>query len=158
LNLIVLTGQEKPEWGIEMRYFGSRLIIVILIVTLFVTSSMIYPQSKNTGNYEVEENEGFSEPNPITTWPTRAGEIWPMHLNNPQHTSYTTAFGPSTNEVLWDNSTGGITYSSPCIADGNVFIGADEAMNCYYENNGTLAWRTYTIQPVTGTFMQITAP
>jgi outer membrane protein assembly factor BamB len=75
-----------------------------------------------------------------------------MHLNNPQHTSYTTAFGPSTNEVLWDNSTGGITYSSPCIADGNVFIGADEAMNCYYENNGTLAWRTYTIQPVTGTF------
>jgi outer membrane protein assembly factor BamB len=33
-----------------------------------------------------------------------------------------------------------------------VFIGSDEHMSAYYENNGTLAWRTDTIEPVTGSF------
>jgi len=40
-------------------------------------------------------------------------------------------------------------YSSPAIAEGKVFIGASDAtgnsyMFAYYQNNGTLAWRTKT--------------
>jgi hypothetical protein len=136
----------------KMRINSSRVLFVILILTLFVASIMTYPQPKTTTDANVKENEGFMELNPVTTRPTRADEIWPMHLNNPLHTSYTTAFGPTTNEVLWDSATGNPTYSSPCVADSMVFIGSDEHMCAYYENNGTLAWRTYTIEPVTGTF------
>jgi outer membrane protein assembly factor BamB len=143
----------------SLKRTSYRLYIVFLLAICILASSIvIYPQPKNTPNDEVEENEILQEPNPWLGRSSRAGIAWPMYLNNPQHSSFISSVGPTTNDVSWDNATGGTTYSSPCFADGKVFIGADEAMNAYYENNGTLAWRTYTIQPVTGTFGVTSSP
>ncbi|UCE38302.1 MAG: PQQ-like beta-propeller repeat protein [Thermoplasmata archaeon] len=143
----------------KMRSFSIRVFIVFLITVLIMASSMVIrTQPKETVDYEDVEDEIYTASDQDMSRPTRAGEPWPMYLNNPKHTSYTTSFGPTINEYSWYSSTGGSTYSSPCLADGRVFIGADEAMNCYYENNGTLAWRTYTIEPVTGTFGVCSSP
>lgn len=143
-----------------MGSYNSRWFIVILVAFFIITGSVImyYPRPSNTMDDEVVENENYSVFYPPLSRPTKAGEAWPMYLNNPQHMSYTTSVGPITDEVSWFNSTNNPTYSSPCVANGKVFIGAEEAMNAFYENNSTLAWRTFTIQPVTGSFGVASSP
>lgn len=78
---------------------------------------------------------------------------WPMHLNNPAHTSYIETPAPSTDILFWSNVTGK-TYSSPSVADGLVFIGSrgvsGDHMNAFYVENGTLAWRMTTYERVSG--------
>jgi outer membrane protein assembly factor BamB len=83
---------------------------------------------------------------------------WRMHLYGPEHNSFTTTSGPVNASILWYNTTGDSTYSSPCVADGRVFLGVGDSMKCYYENNGTLAWTMYPIQNVAGTFGVCSSP
>jgi outer membrane protein assembly factor BamB len=77
-----------------------------------------------------------------------------MHLYNELHRAFTPSPAPLTSDVLWFNATGYITYSSPAIADGMVFIGATDFtgsyMYAFYQSNGTRAWRTQTWAPVAG--------
>ncbi len=78
---------------------------------------------------------------------------WPMHLNNPAHTSFVETPAPSTDILFWSNVTGR-TYSSPSVADGLVFIGSrgvsGDYMSAFYVENGTLAWRMTTYEQVSG--------
>ncbi len=83
---------------------------------------------------------------------------WPMYLHDSVHNSYTFATGPTNGTILWYNTTGDTTYSSPCVANGRVFIGVGDTMKCYYENNGTLNWSMSTIQKVAGTFGVCSSP
>ncbi len=88
----------------------------------------------------------------------RAQNDWTMHLFDPTHTSFTSAIGPTNSSVLWYNTTGDTTYSSPCVADGRVFLGVGDSMKCYYENNGTLAWTMYPDNNVAGGFGVCSSP
>ncbi|MFQ6060162.1 MAG: PQQ-binding-like beta-propeller repeat protein, partial [Thermoplasmata archaeon] len=87
-------------------------------------------------------------PADTTTFP------WPMHLYNEMHRAFTPSPAPETNDVLWSNITGFNTYSSPAVAEGKVFIGGSDStgdyMYAFYQNNGTLAWRTKTYETVSG--------
>ncbi len=134
---------------IEIKRFSPRVLAVILIMILLMANYMVI-NTQPKENAEVVDSD-VNQNIPLSR-STRADDPWPMYLNNPAHTSYSLSSGPTTNDVFWYNSTGNPTYSSPCVANGKVFIGADEAMNAFYISNGTLAWRTQTIQPVTGTF------
>jgi outer membrane protein assembly factor BamB len=93
-------------------------------------------------NDEIDNDDNYFAPNSPFGRSTRAGTPWPMHLNNPTHTSYTLDTGPTTSDILWFNSTGGTTYGSPALVDGVVYIGGGNGMNAFYANNGTLKWRT----------------
>ncbi|MCK5290549.1 MAG: PQQ-binding-like beta-propeller repeat protein [Thermoplasmata archaeon] len=79
---------------------------------------------------------------------------WPMQLHDELHRSYTSAPAPDSSAVLWSNATGPSTYGSPSVADGKVFIGArtpiGDRMFAFHQDNGTQAWSTPTVQPVSG--------
>ncbi|WP_455393125.1 Ig-like domain-containing protein [[Eubacterium] cellulosolvens] len=90
--------------------------------------------------------------------PRRGITDWRMHLYGPEHNAFTSASGPTNASILWYNSTGDTTYSSPCVADGRVFFGVGNRMKCYYENNGTLAWSMSPIQNVAGGFGICSSP
>lgn len=139
------------EWAINMKVYGSKIIAITVIVILIISGSLIIlPRLLDTLDNVPADSETYFPPDPRSSRPTRAGTPWPMHLNNPVHTSFTTDAGPTTNNMLWFNSTGGVTYGSPAVVNDKVFIGGGNGMNCFYANNGTLAWRTPTHDPVPG--------
>jgi outer membrane protein assembly factor BamB len=140
-----------------MKGHVSRIIALIVLTILITVSYVILvPNPLKTLNDEPNGNETYIIPNLQFGRATRAGTPWPMHLNNPVHTSYTPDTGPITSDVLWFNSTGGTTYGSPAVVNDKVFIGSkdnslnEDYMNAFYANNGTLAWRTKTIANVPG--------
>ncbi|MCK4443960.1 MAG: hypothetical protein KAW09_05420, partial [Thermoplasmata archaeon] len=67
---------------------------------------------------------------------------WPMHLHDERHVGFTQSPIPSSNSVLWWNSTGYPAFGSPAVAEGKVFVGArtvtGDYMFAFYQNNGTL--------------------
>ncbi len=140
-----------------MKGHVSRITALIVLTILITVSYMIMVHPPLiTLNDESNDDETYFPPDPRFSRPTRAGTDWPMHLNNPTHTSYTPDTGPTTSDVLWFNSTGGTTYGSPAVVDGMVYIGSrnsslnEDYMNAFYANNGTLAWRNKTISNVPG--------
>jgi outer membrane protein assembly factor BamB len=152
-RLINLQSNKNIGVGDVLKRTNHRVYYVVLLAFLILASSMVlYPQPENTKNDKLEEDEIFPEPDSRLGRSSRAGVSWPMYLNNPQHSNFISSVGPTTANISWNSQTGNPTYSSPAVADGMVFIGSDEHMSAYYENNGTLAWRTNTIEPVTGTF------
>lgn len=138
-----------------MRVINIRMLAVVLIMSLafssFLTSVVEPPIATND---ESDLEHYFPPSNPRLINPTRAGTDWPMFLNNPTHTSFTTDIGPITDEVRWYSQAGGVTYSSPIIANGMIYIGSENGstnygfMSAYYVTNGTLAWRFETIETV----------
>lgn len=124
------------------------MIITWLLILTY--SVFLLPQPEKTSNEKSFENDIFFPPEIPLDRSTRGETPWPMHLANPQHTSYSTATGPVTDDVLWYGSTGGYTYGSPAVANGRVFIGGGDGMNAFYTDNGTLTWRTPIYDPVPG--------
>jgi len=49
---------------------------------------------------------------------------WPMFHHDLTHTGYSTSPAPTTNQTLWNYTTGYYVYSSPAVADGTVFVGS----------------------------------
>ncbi|UCE75203.1 MAG: PQQ-binding-like beta-propeller repeat protein [Methanomassiliicoccales archaeon] len=139
-----------------MNRFKS--LAVVIVAGLIVGNLIILYQSQLTFNDEQGDGKTDLASDPILNRPTKAGSPWPMHLHDPGHTSYTTDSGPVSDQILWDNSTGGTTYGSPAVANGRVFIGGGNGMNAYYENNGTPAWRTPTYNPVPGDYGVTSSP
>jgi outer membrane protein assembly factor BamB len=70
-----------------------------------------------------------------------SGSDWPAYLNGPWHSSYNaaqTAITPATASTLvqkWHDAAGHAYFSSPVVADGAVFIGADSGW--FYKFNPT---------------------
>jgi len=104
------------------------------------------------------DDDLYLPPNRQPSQSTRAESSWPMYLRSPLHNGFTTDLGPTTDEVQWFSSTGGETYGSPAVVNGRVYIGGGDGMNCYYANNGTLAWRTPTIWAVAGGYGVSSSP
>jgi outer membrane protein assembly factor BamB len=137
----------------------KTIALLTLIVGIFLIIAGFYvlydPSSSD------EEGEGDNDntpdnddnnppPPPDDEPPVNNADPWPMYLFGPNHQSFTKESGPETEDVLWRESTEGITYGSAIIAEGRVFIGGGDGMNAYYENNGTLAWRFETYEEVPG--------
>ena len=73
---------------------------------------------------------------------------WPTYHGDDARTGNSTDSGPLTNHMLWSNSTGSYSYSSPAIAGGKVYIPADDgSMYCFWADNGTRIWRTLLLSP-----------
>ncbi len=152
---------------------SGTLVVVILIsltLILFTFASMAYHEqvNENSSPQAWEDlgdqfdtnplgNEGGGPlPTDMTFYP------WPMHLHDEVHNSFTQAPAPESDTVLWSNSTGAYTYGSPAVADGKVFIGAwtavDDYMYAFYQNNGTMAWRTPTFSRISGNLGVTSSP
>ncbi|UCE37559.1 MAG: PQQ-binding-like beta-propeller repeat protein [Thermoplasmata archaeon] len=125
--------------------------IILIIAGFYVVynpSSDKEEENDSNGNQQNNGDDPSSNENEEPP-ETNAGP-WPMYLFGPDHQSFTTESGPETKDLLWSEATGGITYGSAIVAEGKVFIGGGDGMNAYYENNGTLAWRFETYEPVPG--------
>jgi outer membrane protein assembly factor BamB len=152
------------EWVSIMKVHVSRIFAVMVFGILIISGIYVFvPQNSEPVITDSIEKEPYLNPDPFPARPTRAGTPWPMHLQNPTHSSFTPDSGPITNDVLWDSPTGGDTYGSPAIVDDIVYIGGGDgggghAMNAFYANNGTLKWRTDTIANVPGGYGLTSSP
>jgi outer membrane protein assembly factor BamB len=73
---------------------------------------------------------------------------WPTYHGDDARTGNSTDSGPLTNHMLWSNSTGLYSYSSPAIAGGKVYLPADDgSIYCFWASNGTRIWRTVLSAP-----------
>ncbi len=132
--------------------------LLLLIIANFFTVGLDNVNSEPEPHLE-ESDTSTTEPyNSVPRSTGRALNDWTMHLYGPTHNSYTTSTGPTDASILWWNTTGDTTSSSPCVANGRVFLGVGDSMKCYFENNGTLNWTMYPDQPVTGTFGICSSP
>lgn len=75
--------------------------------------------------------ESFTSPKPLN-------RDWPMFRSNPEHTANSTSTVPDNNTIFWQVT--GAESSSPAIANGRVFFGAENNVSCYLENSGTFVW------------------
>ena len=123
-------------------------VVAVSIGGILAESGDETQDSLSDGNGPGNELLGGGGPWPAenTTFP------WPMHLYNERHMGFTQSPAPTSNSILWWNSTGVPAYGSPAVAEGKVFVGAKtplgDYMFAFYQNNGTLAWRTKTIANV----------
>jgi outer membrane protein assembly factor BamB len=76
--------------------------------------------------------------NALTGGPTD----WPMFRHDLQHSGYSESPAPNTNQTLWTYTTGGMgVFSSPAVADGKVYVGADDnKVHCVDASTGTFIW------------------
>jgi outer membrane protein assembly factor BamB len=66
---------------------------------------------------------------------------WTMFRHDAQHSGYSTSTAPSTNQTQWSFTTGSDVYSSPAVADGKVYIGANDGrIYCLNAATGALIW------------------
>ena len=70
---------------------------------------------------------------------------WPMFRHDLQHTGYSTSPAPSTNQTLWNYTTGSFIVSSPAVVDGKVYIGSyDRKFYCLDAATGAHIWNFTT--------------
>lgn len=68
---------------------------------------------------------------------------WTMFHHDLIHTGYTSASAPNTNHTMWTYQTGDKVCSSPVIADGKMYVGADDGyVYCLDAENGTEIWKS----------------
>lgn len=74
--------------------------------------------------------------------PTYGQGLWPTFHNDAQRTGYSLRPGPSSETLLWSDTTGGGIRSSPAIAgDGTVYIGSLDSNLYAVDEKGTLKWQ-----------------
>jgi outer membrane protein assembly factor BamB len=120
--------------------------VILLALTMLLT-----PVQGSDGDTpqidEVTENSVFiEEPAPVrkVDAPILAprAEDWPMFMHDIERNSNTTSRIPTSNESLWNFSTGQTIQSSAAIVDGVVFFGSnDNNFYAVWANNGTEKWR-----------------
>jgi len=66
---------------------------------------------------------------------------WPMFRHDSTHSGYSTSTAPTTNQPLWNFTTGAGVGSSPAVAGGVVFVGSDDD-NVYAlaASDGSFVW------------------
>jgi outer membrane protein assembly factor BamB len=123
----------------------NRLIAMVMVIFLLFSAGLVFIHQPDN---EIEQTQLPSDGTIISTpvqRSTRAGTNWPQFNLDVENKGYTPDTGPTTDNVLWYNQTGGQTYGSPAVVDGVIYIGGGNGMNAFYANNGTLKWRTNTI-------------
>lgn len=148
----------------RIKYLPIVLIIAIIIIMSSV--SLILKDDNDVITEKNQNTELTKDKNSIYDGKNRRDNSdWPMHLYDSIHNNYVDSDGPINNNVLWSNSTGGSTYSSPAIVDGKVYIGSrngssseHDFMNCFYANNGTLLWRFETFEKVSNNYGLTSSP
>lgn len=163
---VLLRGGQKIVGDDMIRFTGLRNLKAWAIIVTFsvafsaltVVSVAQYQQNNgsnqvpvdNTGDQFETDASGNAGGGPSPTGTTVFP--WPMQRHDELHLGFTQAPAPDTNAVLWNSPTGSWTYGSPAIAEGLVFIGAWTAigdfMFAFYQENGTQAWSTPTVLPV----------
>lgn len=140
----------------------SKMWALAVVITLVASSLVALRMASSRGNAGLGATVFTDEPGtaPLGSSgddPRPTGTTlfpWPMQLHDELHRSYTSAPAPDSSAVLWSNNTGQLTYGSPSVADGKVFIGArtpiGDRMFAFYQDNGTQAWSTPTVLPVSG--------
>ena len=79
-----------------------------------------------------------------------AGDWWPTFHHDSAHIGYSTSTAPTTNQTLWNYTTGASVESSPAVVDGVVYVGSND--NKTYALNaatGALIWNYTTGRYVT---------
>lgn len=72
-----------------------------------------------------------------------------MFHHDPMHTGNTDSNGPSTNQTLWSYTALGPVYSSPCVANGVVYVGSlDHSVYALNALSGAKIWSYATSQEV----------
>jgi len=81
--------------------------------------------------------------------PRAGGEPpWPTYHGDDARTGNCSDPGPLTSHMLWSNNTGLYSYASPSIANGKVFMPADDgSIYCFWASNGTRIWRKVLSAP-----------
>jgi len=70
---------------------------------------------------------------------------WPMSRHDAAHSGYSHSSGPSTNNILWTYTTGGVVCSSPAVVNKRVFIGSeDHNIYCLDAETGAKLWNYTT--------------
>lgn len=127
------------------KFITVFILLILLIIANFATVGLDDVNSEPDPDLEDSNTTTTEAHNSVPRSTGRALNDWTMHLYGPTHNSYTTSTGPTDASILWWNTTGDTTYSSPCVANGRVFLGVGNSMKCYFENNGTLNW---TLSPI----------
>jgi outer membrane protein assembly factor BamB len=111
------------------RYQGALLLLVIFSASLLL-SGFSNLKTATGNNSSVNLND---DPN-----------SWPMFLKDLTHSSYSTTWGPQTNDVLWSALVGEIE-SSPAVVNGIVYVGTNQgfvyAWNAF---SGAIIWTYMT--------------
>ncbi|MCJ7761891.1 PQQ-binding-like beta-propeller repeat protein, partial [Candidatus Bathyarchaeota archaeon] len=69
---------------------------------------------------------------------------WPMFHHDLGHTAYSSSTAPTTNQLLWNYTTGYWVLSSPAVVDGRVYVGSDDdKVYCLNAADGAYIW-SYT--------------
>lgn len=75
---------------------------------------------------------------------------WPMFHHDLRHSGYSTTEAPSTNNVLWNYTTGGGVISSPSVVDDRIYVGSDDhKVYCINAITGTHIWNYTTDYTIT---------
>jgi len=90
-------------------------------------------------------NRALSESDIQELYTQGGTDWWPMFHHDLSHTGYSTSTGPGTNNVLWTYDTGDILYSSPAVANGNVYVGSSNCkVFCLNADTGAKIWEYTT--------------
>ena len=95
-------------------------------------------------SYIIDENNRDRYPL-MVPWGTQYPHYnWPMFHRDISHTGYSNSKAPNTNDTIWNYTTGYGGYSSPTVADGQVYIGSGNKVYCLDATTGTLTWNYTT--------------
>ncbi len=91
-------------------------------------------------DFSIELPEWVSpSPEPSTE---QSPEDWAMFGHDPMHTGSSSSTAPSTNQTLWNYTTGWYVQSSPAVANGKVYVGSyDNYLYCLDSETGALVWK-----------------
>lgn len=114
-----------------MKGIVSGILFVLLSVSLF------------TGAYTVQSAKTHVSSRREITRATDT-DWWSMFHHDQNRTGTSTSTGPTTNNTLWTYTTGGqVSYSSPAVVDGLVYVGSasgDHRVYCLDASTGLLVW------------------
>ena len=122
-----------------MKKSMVRKGLVLGIIILFLGASVLPSISGN-----IKENDNNPQVSDDNIKSSTMTDWWPMFHHDLQHTGYSTANAPDTNNILWSYTTGDNVRSSPAITNNKVYIGSkDDKVYCLNADTGAFIW-SYT--------------
>ena len=118
----------------------ARLVFVVLFLVSVFPLSTFSGAAGSHGSPGLLGSQSTVDP---TDW-------WPMFHHALNHTGYSTSTRtPTTNQTLWNYTTGSWVASSPAVVGGVVFVGSgDKKVYALNASNGDHIWNYTTDLPV----------
>jgi outer membrane protein assembly factor BamB len=114
-----------------LKIVVSGIFLVLFLVSVFTGAFNVQSAKVNISS------RGESVQAAGTDW-------WPMFHHDPSHTGTSTSTGPTTNNTLWNYTTGGWVLGC-AVADGFVYAGShDFKVYCLKAATGALVWNYTT--------------